>query len=489
MKKIFLLLAMAVFTTMSMVAQTYYVAGDATLCGDDWNAAGNPMSGTPASITFNDVPKGSYNFKVTDGTWTNSWGWSNIAPASIVTGVEDNGGNIKFTIGGTANITITFNGSQITLQSSIGFVGAIIDKYTVVGDAGLCGTGLAWNTTSPTGDMTQEGSVYVKTFTDVAAGTLNYKVIGNNSYSVFQYPSSNKTVNVATAGSTVKITFDPAVPSLTEVVTPPQTETTYYVAGDAALCGDNWNSASNPMSGAPATKVFSNVPAGTYNFKVTNGAWEPAGQSWGWSSLAASSQVAGVEDNNGNIRFTISATSDITITFDGTEITLASSNGFGELVINTYSVVGDLGLTGADWDLTSGDMDQNGDVWVKTFTNVMTGSYEFKIVGDHSFGIFEYPAGENNNETATVTIDYSTVKITFDPAVPSVSVEVTPAATSINDPVADIELTTANGVIYCSAKNFVIYNTVGIDVTAQNGNLKGIYIVKYNGKAKTVLVK
>ena len=60
--------------------------------------------------------------------------------------------------------------------------------------------------------------------------------------------------------------------------------------------------------------------------------------------------------------------------------------------------------------------------------------------------------------------------------------------TSINAP-AEGNLSAANGRINCPVENFVIYNTIGMNVTAQNGNLKGLYIVKYNGKAASILVK
>jgi len=62
-----------------------------------------------------------------------------------------------------------------------------------------------------------------------------------------------------------------------------------------------------------------------------------------------------------------------------------------------------------------------------------------------------------------------------------------PAA--IKDVFTDAELSVDNGTIICPAKNFAIYNTLGMNVTAQNGNLKGIYIVKYNGKATAILVQ
>ena len=273
------------------------------------------------------------------------------------------------------------------------------------------------------------------------------------------------------------------------------TETTFYVAGSGSAgnpwCdGIWWEANGSQMTGTPPSITFYGVPAGVYDFKVTNGTWS---QDWGWSSLAESSRVPGVSVRDGNnIAFILGGTADITITFNGTQITLTSSIGFGEAVeITVYSVVGDEGLTGADWvpSNTAGDMTLIGGVWVKTFTNIAAGFYEFKIVGNHSYNVFEFPEGDGNNEIVEVWEDGSNVKITFDPATGIVTAEVV-TEVSINNPSVDgIQLSAANGTIYCSADSFVIYNTAGVDVTAQNGNLKGVFIVKYNGKAATIIVK
>ena len=83
-------------------ATTYYVAGQAGLCGVDWDpaAAVNVMTdngdGTYTKV-YHDVAIGTYKFKVTDGTWTNAWG--------------DNGQDYQIQVGSVCDITITFNSS------------------------------------------------------------------------------------------------------------------------------------------------------------------------------------------------------------------------------------------------------------------------------------------------------------------------------------------------------------------------------------------
>ncbi|MCL1868661.1 MAG: hypothetical protein FWF72_06965 [Paludibacter sp.] len=268
---------------------------------------------------------------------------------------------------------------------------------------------------------------------------------------------------------------------------------TYYVAGNGSAgnpwCdGLSWNPAGSTMSGSPATKVFNNVPAGVYEFKVTDGTWT---NSWGYSNLAPSSVVPGVENGGGNVKFTISGTANITITFDGTQITLASSIGFGQLTINMYSVVGDAGLCGEAWAVSSsaGDMTESGGVWTKVYTGIAEGTYAYKVVGNHNYSAYQFPAG-TGNESVDVTCSNATVTIKFIRASETLSAEVNCNAGVDNNAFADVRIGTEKGKVLCSADNFVIYNIMGVNVTQQNGNLNsGVYIVRYNGKSASVLVK
>ena len=56
----------------------------------------------------------------------------------------------------------------------------------------------------------------------------------------------------------------------------------YFVAGSAGLCGVEWNpsAAENKLTEVDGiyTITYTNIPAGTYEFKVTNGSWD---QAWG----------------------------------------------------------------------------------------------------------------------------------------------------------------------------------------------------------------
>lgn len=88
-------------------AGSYYVAGVSDLCGSHWDAgdANNQMTLNEESglyeKVFTDIPAGTYECKVTDGTWDNSWG--------------TNGQNYKLTTEAYGDVTITFNAETYEL--------------------------------------------------------------------------------------------------------------------------------------------------------------------------------------------------------------------------------------------------------------------------------------------------------------------------------------------------------------------------------------
>ena len=157
----------------------------------------------------------------------------------------------------------------------------------------------------------------------------------------------------------------------------------YYVAGDAALCGQNWASSdeNNKMvdnGNGIYTKTYSNVAAGTYSCKVTDGTWN---NSWG--------------DNGQNYTFKVNSACDVTITFDSNAKTVkASGAGVGAVTGLDVSVMRIAGngktgwLNGASWDVAAAanSMTVDGDVYTITYENVPVGNgYEFKFVANGSW--------------------------------------------------------------------------------------------------------
>lgn len=118
MKKYFFLLMM-LFVAFGANATAYYVAGTGSATnnfagGKNWNAAGSAMAdngdGTH-SVTYTNVPAGTYQFKVTDGTWNNSWGSDKLDKTCSSAGATTSGSNVEFTSGSTGDVTITFTES------------------------------------------------------------------------------------------------------------------------------------------------------------------------------------------------------------------------------------------------------------------------------------------------------------------------------------------------------------------------------------------
>lgn len=91
--------------------------------------------------------------------------------------------------------------------------------YTVVGEAGLCGS--AWATGDTANDMTfdSETGVYTKTFEGIAAGTYQYKVCRDHKWGAGEYPTNaaNQTLNVSKDGATIVVTWNPKTQTLTAV--------------------------------------------------------------------------------------------------------------------------------------------------------------------------------------------------------------------------------------------------------------------------------
>ena len=85
-----------------------------------------------------------------------------------------------------------------------------------------------------------------------------------------------------------------------------------------------------------------------------------------------------------------------------------------------YTVAGQAGLCGVDWDPSQNKMTDNGDgTWSITFTNIAAGTYEFKVVengawGNPDFNFEGNAAGGGANAKVTVEVDGSTVVIVFD---------------------------------------------------------------------------
>lgn len=95
----------------------YYIAGakvDGTdwVCGKNWNPAGCGLANN--TVTYENLPAGNYIFKVTDGSWVTTWGFDNLATPSDMFTRQDTD-NIQITLASAATVTISFDGSSISI--------------------------------------------------------------------------------------------------------------------------------------------------------------------------------------------------------------------------------------------------------------------------------------------------------------------------------------------------------------------------------------
>lgn len=214
---------------------TYIVAGSSTaVFGTSWDPANTANKMTLVdgiyTITYTGVTA-SFTFKVTDGTWSNSWPGSDYS-------VE---------ITAESSVTITYNPSDNAVNAVVEVTGEelepVVYDYYVAGSAGLCGT--EWNPGDAANKMTlnEAGTMYVKEYTGVAAGDYQLKVTTGSwetpSYGDDSTDSKNYEITVYEDGSTVSVYFMPSSSYvLIDVQAPAVEEDSSALAlGDNVDCG------------------------------------------------------------------------------------------------------------------------------------------------------------------------------------------------------------------------------------------------------------
>lgn len=171
----------------------YYVAGTADLCGVGWDpgASQNKMTLKNGlyTITFKDVPAGTHEFKITDGTWDNSWG--------------DNGGNYILILNAPSEVTITFNADSKAINVTTKATGAVVKvTYHLVGING------DW-TASDSNKMTETENGKYAIELELAAGSYGYKVCSSDG-KWFPDGMDNETKFTLSAKSVVRFVFNSA---------------------------------------------------------------------------------------------------------------------------------------------------------------------------------------------------------------------------------------------------------------------------------------
>ncbi len=444
---------------------TYTVAGD--FLTPAWDPSANEMTqGTyefdgaayDYAITAEIAAAGTYNFKVTNGTWDVAY------PAN----------NFSFTTTDAGEVTIYFDSAT----QAIAVGGEIIDNsefvvevITAVGNGdGTWLNGANWDLNASANDLTEiEPGVWQIVYENIEDYDMyQVKFAVNHSWTynwtsdgVFDGQTNPNNV-VEVNGSTVTLTidingFDFATKEgavVTSFVVTPPTEPTeepsesspdqpepteeptdvptdepteepteeptdapayYTVAGD--FLTPAWDPSANEMT--QGTYEFDGAAydyaitaevaaAGTYNFKVTNGTWDVAYPA-------------------NNFSFTTTDAGEVTIYFDSATQAIAVGGEIidnSEFVVEVITAVGNgdgTWLNGANWDLNASANDLTEiepGVWQIVYENVEAyDMYQVKFAVNHSWtynwssdGIFDGQTNPNN----VVDVDGSTVTLTID---------------------------------------------------------------------------
>lgn len=202
----------------------------------------------------------------------------------------------------------------------------------------------------------------------------------------------------------------------------------YWLVGTAAENG--WNAATAmPMAG---DSIVRSLAAGTYEFKVlvAKGSWDGA---LGFGNVNADCSSEGYEDNGGNVKVTLNEAGDLKVKVVGGQICVTGA--FGQAVVTVYTIVGEAALMGVKWDQTAvaNDMTENEGVWtlVKTGVELTAKNYEYKVVGNHAWGVADFPTQGNNTLTIAEAGTYD-VTFTWNPAENSLTATAVKDAPAVN---------------------------------------------------------
>ncbi len=396
-----------------VAGEVYTVAGSsAVLFGTTWapSNADNDMTLVDGLYTWSkenvELPAGAFEFKVTvNHDWAEAYPSSNYVQAVAVKGIY--------------NVKITFNPETKDVACELTLVEEIPDTdvhtYTVAGN-NITLFGTEWDAANADNDMTLTEGLY--TFTkenvELTAGTIEFKVVQDHNWSI-AYPSQNWIANIEENGNyNVKITFNEETKDITfEATIVEEVEDFYTVAGaPESLFGAEWNPAfaANNMTLADGIYTWTKkaeLAAETFiEFKVVKNA------NWTTCWPANNYEYTVAEDG----------TYDLTITFnpETEEVTFACvAEGVEPQPEMVYTVVGPEDVFGTNWDVNDPNNELvKGEDGVYTWSKenvALYGNFEFKVVGNHDYEVYEWPIGMNNWVANVAEEGIYTIEITFDP--------------------------------------------------------------------------
>ncbi|MEE1254104.1 MAG: hypothetical protein UHJ11_03510 [Paludibacteraceae bacterium] len=160
----------------------------------------------------------------------------------------------------------------------------------------------------------------------------------------------------------------------------PATAPKRYITGSKELVGgEGWKANEIEMTYDNGTSTYSHtflastLTAGTeYKLKITEGNWDNS--QWG----TINGTIPGVSnDGDGNVCFTLKTAGDVTITFDGSKITVSTTGEFKVPVVYPYYILGTMNSWSVKEEYGLADEDEDG-VYTREIT-LAAGEHFFKI--------------------------------------------------------------------------------------------------------------
>ncbi len=345
--------------------------------------------------------------------------------------------------------------------------------WTVAGSQALCGSN--WSTTDKNNDMTYDAATdsYVKIYTNVKAGTYEFKCAKNHAWGT-AYPSSNYNLKVAKDGSTVTITLKGTTvkavveaPSCNHVYEVTAQTVTCVAAGTrtwtCSVCSDSYTenlAALGHRYGEDGKCKACDATTTVVKVYVDNAANWANVYCYAW---ATDPYVAwpgeAMEKGEDGLYFYVVPKSCVNIIFNNGEGTQSADlktpttnavvyNNAGktwaekgeevEIPDVTYIVAGNATLTGFDWNpnQTANIMTLGEDgLYTKVYENVAAGKHEFKVVQDGDWNLcWGDPANTaGGNNYVIDVVGGSKVTITFNPANKEVKCTVEAPETPVAD--------------------------------------------------------
>lgn len=456
----------------------YSVIGAAAITGHGWLDSAQALE--DGELTYNDNTQlyESEVFVVKRESFGKGYGYK------VIKDGEDKGSNNNFFINTNIPEQITEIGIKFTYDSVTGTAKAVCvnpnnpedtsyteyiednmtyDNFGVLGTEQL--TGFNWDSPNSEGIyawdneanyMEHYAGVYTKTYSNVPAGDHAFKIAANGTFDTGveygQFETNENYVFTTNATSDVTITFNRDTGMISVHSDAIELEQ-YVVSGNEALTGENFGTTTNLMSQDHDTGLY------TYSFENLS----PADSDGNPITYAFKVVKYGMTNSRENEVFTIidsdtgqppEGNFSLNIAYDSnsraTTYTLTNSQGddcsqyIKEPIITSYSVLGDIGLTGYNWDNPTdgdptgehGEMTLQNGVYVKRYENVdvssVAANLSFKVAANGTFSSglsYGNSLGGNyslNLVSPNETVTTCSVTIYFDPNTHQISVNVDP---------------------------------------------------------------